>query len=66
MISFFIHRCNGAADGDAGEDYGLQYLLAASILTGVFQLIAGYLKLGGLMRFVSRSVVTGFVNALAI
>ncbi|MBZ7446983.1 SulP family inorganic anion transporter [Klebsiella michiganensis] len=48
------------------KDYGLQYLLAASILTGVFQLIAGYLKLGGLMRFVSRSVVTGFVNALAI
>ncbi|HBL4441307.1 TPA: SulP family inorganic anion transporter, partial [Salmonella enterica subsp. enterica serovar Rissen] len=48
------------------KDHGLQYLLAASILTGVFQLLAGYLKLGGLMRFVSRSVVTGFVNALAI
>lgn len=48
------------------KDHGLEYLLAASILTGVFQLIAGYLKLGGLMRFVSRSVVTGFVNALAI
>ncbi len=48
------------------KDHGLQYLLAASILTGVFQTIAGYLKLGELMRFVSRSVVTGFVNALAI
>ncbi|MCV4697698.1 SulP family inorganic anion transporter, partial [Escherichia coli] len=48
------------------KDHGLQYLLAASVLTGVFQLIAGYLKLGGLMRYVSRSVVTGFVNALAI
>ncbi len=48
------------------KDHGLEYLLAASILTGLFQLIAGYLKLGGLMRFVSRSVVTGFVNALAI
>lgn len=48
------------------KDHGLQYLLAASIVTGVFQLLAGYLKLGGLMRFVSRSVVTGFVNALAI
>ena len=48
------------------KDHGLQYLLAASVLTGIFQLIAGYLKLGGLMRFVSRSVVTGFVNALAI
>ncbi|MFK7863648.1 MAG: SulP family inorganic anion transporter [Pseudohongiellaceae bacterium] len=48
------------------KDYGLQYLLAATMLTGVFQIIAGYLKLGELMRFVSRSVVTGFVNALAI
>ena len=48
------------------KDHGLQYLLAASVLTGLLQLIAGYLKLGALMRFVSRSVVTGFVNALAI
>jgi len=48
------------------KEHGLQYLLAATLLTGVFQIIAGYLKLGGLMRFVSRSVVTGFVNALAI
>ncbi|HLT98649.1 MAG TPA: SulP family inorganic anion transporter [Burkholderiaceae bacterium] len=48
------------------KDYGLQYLLAATLLTGVFQIIAGVLKLGSLMRFVSRSVVTGFVNALAI
>jgi SulP family sulfate permease len=48
------------------KDYGLQYLLAATLLTGVIQLIAGYLRLGELMRFVSRSVVTGFVNALAI
>ncbi len=48
------------------KEYGLQYLLAATLLTGVIQIAAGYLKLGGLMRFVSRSVVTGFVNALAI
>jgi len=48
------------------KDHGLQYLLAATLLTGVIQIIAGYLKLGSLMRFVSRSVVTGFVNALAI
>ncbi|MGB0784273.1 MAG: SulP family inorganic anion transporter [Marinomonas sp.] len=48
------------------KEHGLQYLLAASLLTGVFQIFAGYLKLGTLMRFVSRSVVTGFVNALAI
>ncbi|MEB0136802.1 SulP family inorganic anion transporter [Actimicrobium sp. CCC2.4] len=48
------------------KDHGLQYLLAATLLTGVFQIIAGALRLGTLMRFVSRSVVTGFVNALAI
>ncbi|MDX1458303.1 MAG: SulP family inorganic anion transporter, partial [Marinobacter sp.] len=48
------------------KDHGLQYLLAATVLTGVLQIIAGYLRLGELMRFVSRSVVTGFVNALAI
>jgi SulP family sulfate permease len=48
------------------KEHGLQYLLAATLLTGVIQIIAGYLKLGSLMRFVSRSVVTGFVNALAI
>ncbi|MGC9424138.1 SulP family inorganic anion transporter, partial [Vibrio sp.] len=48
------------------KEHGLQYLLAATVLTGIFQIAAGYLKLGNLMRFVSRSVVTGFVNALAI
>ncbi len=48
------------------KEHGLQYLLAATLLTGVLQIGAGLLKLGGLMRFVSRSVVTGFVNALAI
>ncbi|MDP1741552.1 MAG: SulP family inorganic anion transporter [Polaromonas sp.] len=48
------------------KEHGLQYLLAATILTGVLQIIAGAFKLGVLMRFVSRSVITGFVNALAI
>lgn len=48
------------------KEHGLQYLLAATVLTGLLQILAGYLKLGDLMRFVSRSVVTGFVNALAI
>ena len=48
------------------KEHGLQYLLAATLLTGLFQIAAGYLRLGSLMRFVSRSVVTGFVNALAI
>ncbi|WP_337268741.1 SulP family inorganic anion transporter [Oryzifoliimicrobium ureilyticus] len=46
--------------------HGLPYLLAAGLLAGVFQVIFGLLKLGVLMRFVSKSVRTGFVNALAI
>ena len=48
------------------RDHGLQYLLAATLLTGVLQIAAGFFKLAQLMRFVSRSVITGFVNALAI
>ncbi|MCG7494607.1 SulP family inorganic anion transporter [Thalassobius sp. Cn5-15] len=48
------------------KDHGLQYLLAATVLAGVLQVGAGLLKLGYVMRFVSRSVMTGFVNALAI
>lgn len=46
--------------------HGLQYLLAAGLLAGLFQIIFGLLRLGVLMRFVSKSVRTGFVNALAI
>ncbi|SMH57225.1 SulP family inorganic anion transporter [Maritimibacter sp. HL-12] len=48
------------------KDHGLQYLLAATVLAGLLQIGAGLLKLGRVMRFVSRSVMTGFVNALAI
>lgn len=48
------------------RDHGLQYLLAATVLAGILQIVAGIFKLGYLMRFVSRSVMTGFVNALAI
>ncbi|WP_029040422.1 SulP family inorganic anion transporter [Cucumibacter marinus] len=48
------------------KDHGLQYLLAATVLAGLLQIGMGLLKLGELMRFVSRSVITGFVNALAI
>ncbi|WP_295807990.1 SulP family inorganic anion transporter [uncultured Nitratireductor sp.] len=48
------------------KEHGLQYLLAATVLAGLLQIGAGLLKLGHLMRFVSRSVMTGFVNALAI
>ncbi|WP_404403533.1 SulP family inorganic anion transporter [Pelagibacterium halotolerans] len=48
------------------HDHGLQYLLAATVLAGLLQIGAGFLKLGYVMRFVSKSVMTGFVNALAI
>lgn len=48
------------------RDHGLEYLFAASILTGVFQIIVGLLRLGRYIKFVSRSVMTGFVNSLAI
>ena len=48
------------------RDHGLEYLLAATVLAGLIQIVAGLLKLGHVMRFVSRSVMTGFVNALAI
>jgi len=48
------------------REHGLEYLLAATVLTGILQVVAGWLKLGNALRFVSRSVMTGFVNALAI
>jgi len=48
------------------KEHGLQYLFAATILMGVLQIAAGFARLGRVMRFVSRSVMTGFVNALAI
>ncbi|WP_390476302.1 SulP family inorganic anion transporter [Altererythrobacter sp. MTPC7] len=48
------------------QEYGVEYLFAATILMGIFQGIAAILRLDLLMQFVSRSVITGFVNALAI
>ncbi len=48
------------------KNHGIEYLFAASILCGVFQIIIGLLKLGRYIKFVSRSVMTGFVNSLAI
>lgn len=46
--------------------HGLDYLLVAVILAGVFQVILGVLGVGKLMRFIPRSVMVGFVNALGI
>jgi sulfate permease, SulP family len=48
------------------KEHGLQYLLVATLLTGVLQILAGFARIGDVMRFVSKSVMTGFVNALAI
>jgi sulfate permease, SulP family len=48
------------------KNYGLEYLLAATLLTGVLQIIMSYLGVAKLMSFVARAVVVGFVNALAI
>ena len=48
------------------KDHGLQYLFAATVLTGLLQILMGWLGFAKLMRFVSRSVITGFANALAI
>ena len=48
------------------KQHGVQYLFAATLLTGVMQIALGFLRVGDVMRFVSKSVMTGFVNALAI
>ncbi len=48
------------------KDHGVQYLLAATLLAGAFQIVLSVLGVPKLMRFVPRSVMTGFVNALAI
>jgi SulP family sulfate permease len=48
------------------RDHGLQYLFAATMLTGVLQIAAGFLRLGLIMRYIPRSVMVGFVNALAL
>ncbi|MCA0969719.1 SulP family inorganic anion transporter [Halobacillus litoralis] len=48
------------------KDHGLEYLLAATILTGIIQFTLGALKIGQFMKFIPKSVMVGFVNALAI
>ena len=48
------------------KEYGLNYLLATTILTGIIQMIFGILKIAKLLRFIPNAVMIGFVNALAI
>ncbi|HEY9767407.1 MAG TPA: SulP family inorganic anion transporter [Coleofasciculaceae cyanobacterium] len=51
---------------DLVKEHGLQYLLAATLLTGVLQVIFGVLKLGRQMKYVPRAVMIGYINALAV
>ncbi|NCU17267.1 SulP family inorganic anion transporter [Pallidibacillus pasinlerensis] len=48
------------------RDYGVQYLFAATILTGIIQILFGVFKIARFMKFIPNSVMIGFVNALAI
>src|SRR6476619_6992552 len=48
------------------REHGLDYLVATVILTGAIQVVLGLLGVAKLMRFIPRSVMVGFVNALAI
>ncbi|MGL1901048.1 MAG: SulP family inorganic anion transporter [Fibrobacterales bacterium] len=48
------------------KDHGVEYVFAAVVLAGIFQVLAGGLRLGKLMRLVPHSVIFGFVNGLAI
>ncbi|PPJ44284.1 sulfate permease, partial [Rhizobium sp. KAs_5_22] len=47
-------------------NYGIEYMIAATILTGFIQILLGYLGIHRLMKFISKPVMLGFVNALAI
>ncbi|MEO0662733.1 MAG: SulP family inorganic anion transporter, partial [Planctomycetota bacterium] len=47
-------------------EHGVEYLFAATVVMGAIQMVAAWLRVDLVMQFVSRSVVTGFVNALAI
>ncbi|MFJ8268379.1 SulP family inorganic anion transporter [Peribacillus asahii] len=48
------------------KEHGLNYLFAATLLTGIIQIIFGVCKIAKLMKFIPRAVMIGFVNALAI
>jgi SulP family sulfate permease len=52
--------------GGLVREHGVEFLFAASLLTGLIQIVIGVLRLGRYVKFVSRSVMSGFVNSLAI
>ena len=76
VVIAFVGGRPGMISGAAGamalvmvlfvREYGLEYLFAATVLTGIIQLLFGIFKFGRYLKFVPRSVMTGFVNSLAI
>lgn len=52
--------------GGLVRDHGIEYLFAASLLCGVIQIVVGLLRLGRYIRYVSKSVMSGFLNSLAV
>jgi len=48
------------------KDYGVEYMFAATLLTGIIQMVLGTLKMGNLVKYIPKSVMVGFVNSLAI
>lgn len=48
------------------QSHGVEYIFATVVLAGILQMVAGFLKLGKLMRLVPLPVVYGFVNGLAV
>lgn len=51
---------------DLVRQHGVEYLFAATVLTGILQLFTGVFKLGKLFSFIPQSVISGFVNALGL
>ena len=51
---------------DLVKDHGIEYLFAATLVTGILQVIFGFLKLGRQMKFVPRAVMIGYINALGV
>lgn len=76
LVTAFVGGRPGLISGATGamalvvihlvKDHGVQYLFAATILTGIIQILFGVCKLGRQMKYIPRAVMIGFINALAI
>ena len=75
-IAAFLGSSKGMISAAAGSvalvlahlvaEHGIEYLFAATILAGILQIILGFLKIGSLIRYITKPVMTGFVNGLGI